>query len=148
MGTLSRGYRQRVGLADAMIHDPAVLILDEPTAGLDIRQQDETLNLIRELGKDHTVIFSTHRMTEVEAICSEVLLIAQGRLRLHRRLKDLEADAPILIEVRGSREQVTNQLHNVEGVDKVHHESADGDAHLYQVRTRNSQDLRETIAQR
>src|SRR4051794_40675753 len=103
-GTLSKGYRQRVGLADAMIGDPAVLILDEPTAGLDIRQQDETLALIREMGQDHTILFSTHRMTEVEAICQQVIIIARGRLRLHRRMKDLDADAPILIEARGPQD--------------------------------------------
>src|SRR5205807_3659228 len=68
MGTLSKGYRQRVGLADAMIHDPRILILDEPTAGLDPEQQDQTLNLIKELAQDHTIIFSTHRLTEVESI--------------------------------------------------------------------------------
>src|SRR5437868_2000576 len=98
MGTLSKGYRQRVGLADAMIHDPRILILDEPTAGLDPEQQDQTLKLIKELGQDHTIIFSTHRLTEVEAICQQAIIIFRGRIRLHRKLKELEGDAPIVAE--------------------------------------------------
>jgi ABC-2 type transport system ATP-binding protein len=87
-------------------------------------------------------------MAEVESICQQVVIIAKGRLRLHRRLKDLEADAPIMVEVRGSRDQVVNQIKNVEGVAKVKHESADGEVHLYQVLTKQSKDLREVIAQR
>src|SRR5437764_189836 len=89
-GTLSKGYRQRVGLADALIHDPAILILDEPTAGLHPEQQDQTLSLIRELGRDRTILFSTHRLTEIEENCQQVIIIFRGRIRLHRKLKDLE----------------------------------------------------------
>src|SRR5205085_3804381 len=69
LGTLSKGYRQRVGLADAMIHDPPILILDEPTTGLDPVQIRETLALIQELGEGHTILLSTHILAEVEAIC-------------------------------------------------------------------------------
>jgi ABC-2 type transport system ATP-binding protein len=98
--TLSKGFRQRVGLAQAIVHDPAVLILDEPTAGLDPIQIDEIRKLIRRLAAEEgrTVILSTHIMSEVEAICQRVLLIAFGKLRLDARLEDLKTE--------GSLEQV------------------------------------------
>src|SRR5262249_15102858 len=134
MGTLSKGYRQRVGLADAMIHDPVVLILDEPTAGLDVRQQDETLSLIKELGRDHTIIFSTHRLVEVEAICRQVVLIFRGRIRLHKQLKDLERDAPILVEARGPLEQVTNLIKSTDGGDRVSSRPVEDGGTLFDVR--------------
>jgi len=80
IGMLSKGYRQRVGLAQALIHNPEVLILDEPTSGLDPNQLIEIRNLIREVGKQKTVMLSTHIMQEVEAICSRVIIIHQGKL--------------------------------------------------------------------
>src|SRR5205807_10341927 len=80
IGHLSRGLRQRVGLAQAVVHDPDVLILDEPTAGLDPAQTRETRDLIRELGRQHTVILSTHILPEVSATCERVVIINQGRL--------------------------------------------------------------------
>jgi gliding motility-associated transport system ATP-binding protein len=148
LGTLSRGYRQRVGLADSMIHDPVVLILDEPTAGLDVRQQDETLSLIRELGREHTIIFSTHRLAEVEAICQQVVLINQGRIRLHKSLKDMERDAPILIEVRGATDQVSNLIKSTDGVERVTSQPGEDGTTLYEIRTRANKDLRESLGQR
>jgi ABC-2 type transport system ATP-binding protein len=80
IGTLSKGYRQRVGLADALLADPPVLILDEPTAGLDPAQIRETRKLMRELGKEHTMLLSTHILSEVEATCDSVIIIYQGRV--------------------------------------------------------------------
>ena len=80
IGTLSKGYRQRVGLAQALIHDPEVLILDEPTSGLDPNQITEIRNLITEIGKERTVLLSTHIMQEVEAMCSRVIIINKGNL--------------------------------------------------------------------
>ncbi len=80
IGALSKGYRQRVGLAQAMIHDPAVLILDEPTTGLDPNQLVEIRSLIREIGRQKTVIFSTHIMQEVQAICDRVIIVNQGKI--------------------------------------------------------------------
>ncbi len=148
MGTLSKGYRQRVGLADSMIHDPAILILDEPTAGLDPEQQDQTLALIKELGQEHTVLFSTHRLTEVEAICKSVIIIYRGRIRLHRKLKELESDAPLIVEVRGPAEAVTNLLKTTDGVARVSSRPAEDGGFLYEVRTAAGKDLRETIGQR
>ena len=80
IGTLSKGYRQRVGLADALLADPSVLILDEPTAGLDPAQIRETRKLLRELGKQHTMLLSTHILSEVEATCDSVIVIHQGQV--------------------------------------------------------------------
>ena len=80
IGALSKGYRQRVGLAQAMIHNPEVLILDEPTSGLDPNQLADIRNLIREIGRERTVMFSTHIMQEVEAVCDRVIIINKGKL--------------------------------------------------------------------
>jgi ABC-2 type transport system ATP-binding protein len=86
IGTLSKGYRQRVGLADALVAEPAVLILDEPTAGLDPAQIRETRSLIRELGKEHTVLLSTHILPEVERTCDRVVMINKGQVALDQPL--------------------------------------------------------------
>jgi ABC-2 type transport system ATP-binding protein len=90
IGTLSKGYRQRVGLADSLLADPAVLILDEPTSGLDPAQIRETRTLIRELGKEHTLILSTHILPEVEMTCHRVIIIHQGRVAASGMLDSLE----------------------------------------------------------
>lgn len=95
IGTLSKGYRQRVGLADALIAEPAVLILDEPTAGLDPAQIRETRGLIRELGDEHTVILSTHILSEVERTCDRVIIINRGQVALDRSLKGGESAAQL-----------------------------------------------------
>ena len=90
IGALSRGYRQRVGLAQALLHDPPLLILDEPTSGLDPNQVIEIRSLIQHLGKTHTVIFSSHILAEVQAIASEVLILHQGRLVFQAPMSELE----------------------------------------------------------
>ena len=100
LGTLSKGYRQRVGLADAMVHNPPILILDEPTSGLDPVQIRETLNLIRELGESHTVLFSTHILQEVETICDRIIIIQKGRIALQKRLDEMGTFGHVLLEVR------------------------------------------------
>jgi ABC-2 type transport system ATP-binding protein len=87
---LSRGYRQRVGMAQALLHDPQVLILDEPTSGLDPNQTHEVRDLIRELGQTKTVLLSTHILSEVKAVCSRVILINQGRVVLDGSVNDME----------------------------------------------------------
>jgi ABC-2 type transport system ATP-binding protein len=90
IGALSKGYRQRVGLAQALIHNPEVLILDEPTTGLDPNQIIEIRNLIKEVGKEKTVIFSTHILSEVEAICDKVVVIHEGKLVANDTLSGLK----------------------------------------------------------
>jgi ABC-2 type transport system ATP-binding protein len=92
IGTLSKGYRQRVGLADTLLHDPSVLILDEPTAGLDPNQQRETRNLIRELGQQHTILHSTHILTEVERTCERIIIIDRGRVAAMGDLSELQRE--------------------------------------------------------
>ena len=91
IGQLSKGYRQRVGLAQALIHDPKVLILDEPTTGLDPNQLEFIRNVIRNAGKDKVVLLSTHIMQEVEAMCSRAVIISQGRIVADESMNDLNA---------------------------------------------------------
>jgi len=121
---LSKGYRQRVGLAAALLHDPEVLILDEPTTGLDPNQLVEIRGLIKEIGKTKTVLFSTHIMQEVEAVCDRVIIINKGKIVTDKKLKDLTVGADQLVEVEfdlrieeGLLEQLPNltkaiNLHN------------------------------------
>ena len=99
IGQLSKGYRQRVGLAAALLHDPEVLILDEPTTGLDPNQLVEIRNLILEIGKTKTVLLSTHIMQEVEAMCDRVIIINKGIIVADRKLKDLLEDQEQVLEV-------------------------------------------------
>ena len=94
IGQLSKGYRQRVGLAQALIHDPKVLILDEPTSGLDPNQVVEMRNVIKNLGKDKTVLLSTHIMQEVEAMCNRVILINKGCIVADNSLEGLKQSSP------------------------------------------------------
>jgi ABC-2 type transport system ATP-binding protein len=99
IGQLSKGYRQRVGLANALLHDPEVLILDEPTTGLDPNQLIEIRELIKNVGKAKTVLLSTHIMQEVEAICDRVIIINKGEIVLDKKLEDLKNDKQQIIEV-------------------------------------------------
>ena len=96
---LSKGYRQRVGLAVALLHDPEVLILDEPTTGLDPNQLVEIRGLIKEIGKTKTVLFSTHIMQEVEAVCDRVIIINNGKIVTDKKVKDLKSDKEQIVEV-------------------------------------------------
>ena len=96
---LSKGYQQRVGLAAAILHNPKVLILDEPTTGLDPNQLVEIRELIKELGKDKTVLFSTHIMQEVEAVCDRVIIIKKGEILVDKKLAELQNESHQIIEV-------------------------------------------------
>jgi ABC-2 type transport system ATP-binding protein len=148
VGTLSKGYRQRVGLADALIHDPPILILDEPTVGLDPVQIRETLALIRELGEKRTILLSTHILSEIEAVCQRVIIIHRGRVSSDRPLRDLASLDQILVEVHGPMEQVKNVLQTTDGVEDVASLDQDGGVASFEVRTKGGKDLREAIAQR
>src|ERR1700729_24514 len=128
LGKLSKGYRQRVGLAQAIIHNPDVLILDEPTAGLDPKQINETRDLIRSLAGDHTILLSTHILPEVEQTCEQVLIINKGKLvatdsvhNLQNRARGAES---VFLEVEGRHGAVDSQtiqhrLETVSGVSRV-----------------------------
>jgi len=96
---LSKGYKQRVGLANALLHDPKVLILDEPTTGLDPNQLVEIRQLIRKIGRDTTILLSTHIMQEVEAMCDRVIIINKGKIVANDLIKNLKSDSNQLIEV-------------------------------------------------
>jgi len=114
IGELSRGYRQRVGLAQALIHDPDILILDEPTAGLDPNQIVEIRDLIRKLGAEKTVILSTHILPEVEATCDRAVIINEGVIVASGTTDELanmgEGDETVYIQIRGPQEQIESEL--------------------------------------
>ncbi|MBA2422545.1 MAG: gliding motility-associated ABC transporter ATP-binding subunit GldA [Chitinophagales bacterium] len=121
IGLLSKGYRQRVGIAQSLLHDPQVLIMDEPTSGLDPNQLADIRNLIKELGKEKTIIFSTHIMQEVQAICNRVIIVNKGRIvaddaieRLQQRSSD-----EITITVEFKQDADKNTLQQIAGVKKV-----------------------------
>ncbi|GDX51499.1 gliding motility-associated ABC transporter ATP-binding subunit GldA [Bacteroidota bacterium] len=118
IGALSKGYRQRVGLAQALIHDPEVLILDEPTSGLDPNQLVEIRNLIRELGKEKTVILSTHIMQEVQALCHRVIIINKGKIVANDTAENLQRTTSNEVVVKVSfKESVSEKLlMQIEGV--------------------------------
>jgi ABC-2 type transport system ATP-binding protein len=160
IGHLSKGYRQRVGLADALLHNPAVLVLDEPTVGLDPTQIRESRKLIKDLGGDHTVILSTHILPEVEAVCDRAVVIASGRvvaqgtpeeLRTSRRMQ-----ARVLVECKGPAKEVEGALSRVSGVSRVELLNGDGASaaaaggggayNTFAVRPRDGQDVREEVA--
>ncbi len=92
---LSKGYKQRVGIAQAILHDPKVLILDEPTSGLDPLQMEEVRNLIKKIGRNKTILFSSHILSEVEAICDKVLIIHQGNLVANRSMAEIKKEGSL-----------------------------------------------------
>lgn len=148
LGNLSRGYRQRVGLADALIHDPDILILDEPTAGLDPIQIREVRSLIRELGEHHTILLSTHIMPEVEAICGRVIIVAAGRIALDDSLRNLQIGRAIEIEARGPADALRRLLESAPGVLRVTHLGAIDEISSFVLQTDGGSDLRESLAHR
>ncbi len=120
---LSKGYRQRVGIAQAMVGNPEVLILDEPTVGLDPHQIIEIRNLIKDLGKNHTVILSSHILPEVQAVCDRVIVINKGRLVADdtpdRLSKQLSSDHRLILRIDGPERDTYNVLTKIGGVAKV-----------------------------
>ena len=123
IGNLSKGYRQRVGLAQALIHDPEVLILDEPTVGLDPKQVTEARNLIKGLRKEKTVIYSTHILSEVAATCDRIIVIDKGNIVAQEALNPMGAAGGLVkteILVRKISEGLPNKLKSLTGVKEVH----------------------------
>ncbi len=113
---LSKGYQQRVGIAAAILHNPTVLILDEPTTGLDPNQLAEIRTLIKELGKEKTVLFSTHIMQEVEAVCDRVIIVKKGEILVNELLKNLQKNSLQIIEVvfdLNVAKEIINKIPNV-----------------------------------
>ncbi|NOX58346.1 MAG: ATP-binding cassette domain-containing protein, partial [Planctomycetes bacterium] len=153
IGQLSKGMKQRVGLADAMLCDPKVLVLDEPTIGLDPTQIRETRNLIKQLGEHHTILFSSHILSEVEQTCSKIILIAKGKLIAQGTPAELRArvsaDSKIIAEVKGPSGEVQSAIGSIEGARDVKLDAAsetkDGWNRL--IITGNGQrDIREPVA--
>ena len=148
LGTLSKGYRPRVGLADALLHNPPLLILDEPTDGLDPGQKTETLNMLRDLAGTHTIMLSSHLLTEVERLVNRVIIMRRGTLGLCKKLSELETDQVIVLEVRGPSEAIASSLRSLDGVNRLQtHTLADGLTE-FEIRTNKLVDLREAVAER
>ena len=149
IGKLSKGFRQRVGIAQAIVHEPEVLVLDEPTIGIDPIQVVETRRLIEELGRSQTVVLSSHILPEVSMICDRVLIIHEGKIvaedtpeNLATGLQGMES---LEVEVGGPVAQVLPALRGVEGVESVAHRAA-GQRQIYSIQVRTGKDLRDSVS--
>jgi ABC-2 type transport system ATP-binding protein len=149
IGQLSKGMKQRVGLADALLHDPDVVVLDEPTIGLDPNQIRETRKLIGDLAKRHTIILSSHILPEVEAVCERMIIIAGGKIRASgsiNQIRDRITGASRLIaEIRGPKQEVESAIGAIQGVKHVEGKASDGWNRL-RVDGVEGKDVREEIA--
>jgi ABC-2 type transport system ATP-binding protein len=149
IGHLSKGYRQRVGLADSLLHNPPVLILDEPTVGLDPTQIRETRKLVKDLGGDHTVMLSTHILPEVEAVCDRAIVIAGGKIVAQGSPDELRASrrmqARVLVECKAPQQELQQALSRVSGVSDVETSTVDGYV-TAAVRPKDGYDVREEMA--
>jgi len=143
VGTLSKGYRQRVGLAQAILHKPKILILDEPTNGLDPTQIVEVRKLIRKLARHSTVMISTHILSEVEATCNRALIIMQGKMMADAKLADLAAtaNADVTLANVGSEDTVKKELESIADVRSVSVLDQVGDRTTFRVHAATSTDL-------
>lgn len=149
IGNLSKGYRQRVGLAGALIGEPEVLILDEPTVGLDPKQTAEVRNVIKQLGKERTVIFSSHILSEVSAVCDRVIIINNGRLVAEDTPENLsgkiEGKRRIIITVMGDGRAAEDILRSFDDVSDVVCTSSKGDEYCFEFDTELRSDERKAI---
>jgi ABC-2 type transport system ATP-binding protein len=148
--SLSKGYKQRLGLAQAIMHNPDLLILDEPTSGLDPKQIIEIRQLIRELGEKHTVLLSTHILPEVNALCNRVLIINEGKIVLDDSPdqigKTMGETFEVSLEVKGARETIVRELEQMNEVGSIHiHESDPTEAASSTVKLRVASKEREDI---
>jgi ABC-2 type transport system ATP-binding protein len=148
IGTLSKGYRQRVGLADALIAEPDLLILDEPTIGLDPNQIRQVRELIKNLGKQHTILLSTHILPEVEMTCSRVIIIHKGRIEAcdtpANLLSKIRQAGGVVVEARVGSDDGPEELKKISGVRDVV-TSTDGDWKKFSLRVESGADVREEI---
>lgn len=155
IGELSKGYRQRVGLAQAMIHDPQVLILDEPTSGLDPNQIVEIRSLIRQLGRQKTVIFSTHILSEVQATCDRVVIINDGRIVADGTPEQLQSQFRgseiITLELRASTTNAMADLHpalaGLRDIESATYVPSEGATHRFVLHAAKGSDVRDEIFQ-
>ena len=147
-GTLSKGYKQRVGLADTLIHEPKILILDEPTIGLDPNQIMQIRQVIRELGEKHTVLLSTHILPEVEMICDRIMIIDKGKIVAMdtpaNLMKQLKSSSNVILEMKGDGEKIKSSLSGIDGVRSVTWNEK-GDANEFYVEGSGEDDIREDI---
>ncbi len=148
---LSKGFRQRVGLAQAIIHDPDILILDEPTTGLDPNQIMEIRNLIKELGKEKTVILSSHILGEVSATCSRVVIINNGRIvgqgSPDELIKKAGSKEMIYVKIKGPRDEVLSKLKNMENAVKAMIRDKESEnVYGYEIEPKAGVDLREYLS--
>jgi ABC-2 type transport system ATP-binding protein len=155
LGKLSKGYRQRVGLAQAIIHNPDVLILDEPTAGLDPKQINETRDLIKSLAGSHTIILSTHILPEVEQTCEQVIIINKGKLVATDSVRNLQARArgaeSVVLEIAGRNGTlepglVQQKLERVSGVSRVACKNQRDSRAIFEVESQKGQLVRGDLA--
>jgi len=148
---LSKGFRQRVGLAQAIIHNPEILILDEPTTGLDPNQIVEIRDLIKNLGQEKTVIFSTHILGEVSATCDRVIIINNGKIVGEGSPSELAAKAGsrefIYVKIKGPKNEVMDKLKQMEGVKSVEYKDMENDNIFgFEIEPESGVDLREKLA--
>jgi ABC-2 type transport system ATP-binding protein len=144
IGQLSKGYRQRVGLAQAIMHQPKLLILDEPTIGLDPTQIVEVRRLIRRLAQGSTILLSTHILSEVEAMCDRVIILMNGEIRADARLSDLEASSDFILVLGSGAPDASADLRSLSGVRAVEL-AATADGATYRVQAQDPKDLRPAI---
>ncbi len=150
IGTLSKGYRQRVGLADALANKPDLLILDEPTNGLDPNQIRQVRSLIKSLGEDHTILLSTHILTEVEMTCGRVIIIDEGKIKAsdspENLVQRIKSSGTVTVEMKGPSNLLQKRLRGLEGVDQVSVASkTDDDWLVYDLRLNGRGDVRDQI---
>ena len=149
INNLSKGYKQRVGLAQAVLGDPETIILDEPTVGLDPRQMIEMRELIRSLKKDHTVILSSHILSEVSAVCDQILIISKGELVASDTPNGLQAKlkgaGELELCVKGTAAQLKTLLSNLDGVESFTTTEAEDGTVLAQVSEKADCDIREPL---
>ena len=148
IGALSKGYRQRVGLADALLHEPDLLILDEPTIGLDPNQIRQVRELIKNLGKQHTILLSTHILPEVEMTCSRVIIIHKGRIEAcdtpENLLGQIRQAGGVRVEAKTGGDTGTEELKKISGVRDVITD-VDGEWKIFSLRVESGLDVREEI---
>ncbi len=146
IATLSRGYRQRVGVAQAILHHPKLLILDEPTNGLDPTQVQQMRELIRSLARQATVILSTHILHEVQAICDRVIIIRNGHKALDATMQELRTGKRLLVSLDAAPEQAIERFKAISAVQSVEEVSAQGAGYRYALDLHNQTELSETAA--